>query len=351
MSRRALLPVVGLVCVALVSALAVVALAWQGKDASEEGLEPLPTAPVPSEPTTEPIAPPDEDTPIRSRGTLTPQIILFGDVIQARLDVVIDNTRIDPGSVRITAGFTPWEVLGDPERTRRDVGSTTYLRTTWRLRCFIGPCVPSGQVAPLEFSQARVTFVIPAEGTQRQAMPAPWPVLTVFSRFASASFDEDFSAPPWRADVLTLPAVTYRVPPNLAIGVLVGAGGLVVLGGLGLLFVARPRRAPAAEPEPVVELPPRLTPLQQALALLEDMNNANGAEDRRRSLELVADALSEWGDPNLSRTARVLAWSEHAPVPEETSELAARVRETLRAELEALEALEADEHMGNGRVV
>ena len=41
MSRRALLPVVGLVCVALVSALAVVALAWQGKDASEEGLEPL----------------------------------------------------------------------------------------------------------------------------------------------------------------------------------------------------------------------------------------------------------------------------------------------------------------------
>jgi hypothetical protein len=353
MSRRALLPVVGLVCVALVSALVVVAVAWQGRGATEEGLESLPTATsVPSEPSAQPpIAPPDDDTPIRSRGMLTPQIILFGDVIEARLDVVLDNTRIDPGSVRISAGFTPWEVLGDPERTRRDVGSTTYLRTTWRLRCFIGPCVPSGQVAPLEFSQARVTFVVPAEGVERQAMPAPWPVLTVFSRFASASFDDDFAAPPWRADVLTLPAVTYRVPPNLALGVLVGAGGLLVLGGFALLFVARPRRAPAPEPEPVVVLPPRLTPLQQALALLEDMNNANGAEDRRRSLELVADALSDWGDPNLSRTARVLAWSEHAPVPEETSDLAARVRETLRAELEALEALEAEEQMGNGRVV
>jgi hypothetical protein len=169
-------------------------------------------------------------------------------------------------------------------------------------------------------------------------------VLTVFSRFASASFERDFSAPPWRADVLTLPAVTHRVPPSLAIAALVGAGGLLVLGGVALAFLAWPRRKPVPPPEPVAELPPRLTPLQQALALLEDVNRADGTEDRRRSLELVAEALAEWGDPSLARSARVLAWSEHTPAPEETSDLAARVRATLDTELEA------EEQMGNGRV-
>ncbi len=282
--------------------------------------------------------------PIRTRASLSPQIILFGDVVRARVDVVVDNTKVDPDSVRTAAAFTPWEVLGDPERHRRDVGATTYLRTTWTLRCFTGPCVPSGQTAPLEFSQARVTFVAPGDGDGRQAMPTPWPVLTVYSRFASASFERDLSLPPWRADVLTLPALTSRVNPGVALAALIGMGSLFLLGGLALVALAWPRRKPAPPPEPVVELSPRLTPLQQALALLEDVNRSDGAEDRRRSLELVAEALGEWGDPDLSRTARVLAWSESAPAAEETVDLAARVRATLDTELES------EAQMGNGRV-
>jgi hypothetical protein len=236
-------------------------------------------------------------------------------------------------------------VLGEPERSRRDVGTTTYLRTTWTLRCLTGPCVPSGQTAPLEFDPARVTFVIPEETDRRQVMPTPWPVLTVYSRFASAAFERDNSATLWRADLLTMPAVTHRLAPGLLVTILVGVSALFALGGIVLVVLAWPRRAPEPVPEPVVELPPRLTPLQQALALLEDVDRSDGAAERRRSLELVAEALAEWGDPDLARTARVLAWSAHDPVAEETSDLASRVRTTLEHELES------DAQLGNGRVV
>jgi hypothetical protein len=88
--------------------------------------------------------------------------------------------------------------------------------------------------------------------------------------------------------------------------------------------------------------------LQQALALLEDAARPDGSEDRRRSLELVAEVLAEWGDEDLARSARVLAWSEHEPAVEETTGLAARVRATLEAEEAAAEA--AERGNGNGRV-
>jgi hypothetical protein len=83
------------------------------------------------------------------------------------------------------------------------------------------------------------------------------------------------------------------------------------------------------EPEPVPERV--LSPLEQALALLDEAVRVNGAADQRRALELVAEELelAEWGDRDLARTARALAWSEDVPQVEETSALAARVRSVL----------------------
>lgn len=344
--KRNVLAVLALVAVSLASALLVVALAWDRDGAADEQAATFPATPVPDDQPSPPTAGPvDELPPIRTRASLDPQTVLFGDVVRARVETVVDSTRVDPDSVRVAAEFKPWQVLGDPERTRRDVGSTAYLRTVWTLRCLTGPCVPSGQVAPLEFDNARVTFVIPADGDVRQTMPTPWPVLAVYSRFAAAAFERDNSATVWRADLLTVPLATYRIAPGALYLILLGAGAFFAIAGIALVVLAWPRRKQAPPPEPVVVLPPRLTPLQQALALLEDVNRADGAADRRRSLELVAEALGEWGDPDLSRTARILAWSEHAPAAEETSDLAARVRSTLDFELEA------HEQMGNGRVV
>ena len=82
-----------------------------------------------------------------------------------------------------------------------------------------------------------------------------------------------------------------------------------------------------------------LTPLEQALELLEDAARANGAADQRRSLELVAEVLAQRGDADgLAPAARELAWSPTPPPPEATKGLAVRVRATLDAELRRLEA-------------
>jgi hypothetical protein len=74
-----------------------------------------------------------------------------------------------------------------------------------------------------------------------------------------------------------------------------------------------------------------LSPLEQALELLEDSIRVNGAAEQRRALEQVAEQLelSEWGDSKLAREARVLAWSEDVPPVEQTTSLAARVRDVL----------------------
>ena len=81
-----------------------------------------------------------------------------------------------------------------------------------------------------------------------------------------------------------------------------------------------------------------LTPLEQALELLEDAARANGAADQRRSLELVAEVLAERGEEDgLAQAARELAWSPNAPPPAATKGLAARVRAALEEELRQLE--------------
>lgn len=329
MSRSRILMVLALAAAAAAIALVVVLVAWQRQDAAPPPSERLPA--------------------ITARAAITPRIVLFGDTVRARVDVVLDRARVDPDSVRVAAAFSPWEIVGDLERARRDAGSMTYLRTTYVLRCLTSPCLPAGETMQLEFDPARVTFAPAGEKGReaRDSMRLDWPVLAVYSRFASASFEGRAAlATPWRAELVTFPAASHRAPPGLVLALLLGGGALFAVAGATLVYLAWPRRAPVAPAEPEAPPLPRLTPLQQALALLEDAARTDGAEDRRRSLELVAEALNEWGDDELARSARVLAWSEDEPAVEDTTGLAARVRATLEEEEAAAEAAEK----GNGRV-
>jgi hypothetical protein len=326
---------------ALLSALLVIAVAWD-RDGSSEGVPGggQPTVPEPP-PGTEPppVTPgpgPDEE-PISSRGVLLPQIVLFGDTIRARVDVVLDSERVDPVSLRIATAFSPWEIVGEPHRTQRSSGSTTYVASTYTLRCFAPACVPSGQSAALEFSDARVSYTPPGRPDARDSIEASWPVLTVYSRFSTAAAESGSpggpQAAPWRAEVFSMPAVTHRFPPAVIVGVAGVLGVLFALGGAALVYLAWPRREPPPPPEPEPEPVPLLTPLEQALMLLEDAAREDGAEDRRRSLELVAEVLEEHDDArDLALSAKVLAWSERDPAVEDTSGLAARVRTKLLAE-------------------
>ena len=338
----------GLLVLASATAVVLVAESLRAEERSDGPQAGIPAVPDqgPAEgPVARPTDPTSRPTDISAFASLERRIVLFGDTATAHVDVVVDENRVDPDSVRVTAAFTPWEIVGTPRRSRRGAGSTVLLRTTYVLRCLTSPCVPSGQIAPLQFDPTRVTY---AEAGRKSATPGSgpleslrvrWPMLTVYSRFATASFDgRSTLASPWRMDVLTLPAVSYRAAPGLIVGVL-GVLGVLFAGiGSGLVYVAWPRRLPAAPPEPAAPPPPDLTPLEQALVLLEDAAKANGAADRRRALELVSLALGGHGDDDLARSARILAWSEEAPEVDDTMDLAVRVRAALDLEQENVDS-------------
>ena len=331
MSRRRLVPAFGLVAIALVTALAIVLV-------SSVGGEDARTTPA-LRPDVDPgsAAPSDRGLPaagIEATATLEPRITLFGDMIGARVDVLLDRRRVDPASVRIGTEFLPWEIVGQPTRVRRDSGSITHLRTTFALRCTGSPCAPSNQSSALEFNGARVSYAAPgAAPGDRAAIRARWPVLLVYSRFAAANLDGATGGSgdnPWRADFLTFPAASYRLSPGVVLPALLVLAGLFAAAGILLALVAIPRRRkePELEPEPEPEPVIILTPLEQALELLEDAGRADGTDDRRRALELVTEVL-DLDHPELARAARTLAWSEDDPRIEQTSGLATRVRSTI----------------------
>ena len=270
------------------------------------------------------VRPPDVKT------TLTPQILLFGDTLTARVDTLVNKSQVDPDSVRVAMDFSPWEVVGPVEREEKDGGPTALVRTTFTLRCLTSPCVPPRDTAPLDFDPVIVRY------GKNGRLDVPWPRLVVHSRIT------DRGAPvttagggqrggpqfPWTADLLSLPSVSYRISPGILFPLLLALAVLLVAAGGLLAYRAWPERKEA--PEPVVELPPEpaLPPLVLALALLEQPPAENGTADRRRALELVADAL-EGQDAKLARSARRLAWSEETPPVETTSGLASEARSVL----------------------
>ncbi len=277
----------------------------------------------------------DESTlrPVRARTSVSDRIVAFGDTITARVDVALDLRQVDPEAVKVRSTFGAWRRIGTALLTRDDAGSSSHLRVTYVLRCAKQACVPERDTLPFDFPPARIEFTNRAGG--RGLIRANWPLVTLHSRLGTTDLA---NASPWRVDVSSPPEPSFRASPSLLVALLL-AGALVLLAGGGALaYAGWPRRVVEAEPEPEPEPEVRLTPLEQALELLEDAARANGAADQRRSLELVAEVLAERGEEDgLAASARALAWSPTAPVPEDTKQLAARVRAALEDELRRLE--------------
>jgi len=277
----------------------------------------------------ESVKPTKVSSGLEVRATLDPRTLLFGDTVRAMVDITLDRRRVDPDSVRVSADFTPWKVVEEPKRARRDSGSATHLRIVFVLRCLTSLCAPSGQLISVDLPAAKVAYAGPnGEVATRDAIELAWPRVGIYSRTSTSILEARGSAIPWRADLLSQPAASYRVSPTVVFALLLAGGLLFAVCAVALVYFAWPRRAPAPPPEPELPLEPELSPLEQALALLEDTMRADGAADRRRALELVAEVLEVLED-DLAEAARSLAWSESAPQVEQTKDLAALVRSAI----------------------
>jgi hypothetical protein len=244
---------------------------------------------------------------IAATADLTPRSLLFGDTLTARLTVAVARGRIDPDTVDVRTSFKPFEQVGDVARRRRDVGDQTELTYTFTLRCDEFLCVPRGGRIPFRFTPARVG-----------QLQVPWPTIEVATRINEA----ELNAFRYRATLTPLPKPTYRVSPTaLAATTFTGAALLLLVAGG---FALRIGRRALARRSPELNLPP----VERALAVLRWTRNG---EDRRRALELLAEALDDEGSRELARGARKLAWSDEPPTREQSEELASRIEEARRA--------------------
>ena len=278
------------------------------------------------------LDPPRRDG-ISARGTVTPRAALFGDRLDAQIEVVLDRRRVDPGSLRLVGVFGPYIPSGPLRATRTDVGRLTRIRYSVELQCLQLKCLPpdplhnGGQLfrlAPLVLGYKRTDG---GDGS----VGVGWPPVEVASQMSprEVALLTPIDQPPYRAS-LALPKVSYSISPTLLVWLL-AAGAALLLAAAGLL-VLRFARATAAVLEPVrePELPPvpgrEVSALERALILLERARERGAVPDQRQALEHLAGELRRSGERELAGSATVLAWAEEPPATDATKALAAAVQ-------------------------
>jgi hypothetical protein len=288
----------------------------------------------------------DEDTPAVPQGryvaasrTLTPSVHLFGDTVRARVDVVVDRDHLDPDRVRLEAEFPPYERVGELEVERRDYDRYTRLRYDMALRCLGLPCL-AGAVSPgitpaggapearraekvYRFRPAHVYYDAPGQGKPRHLKRVWWPRLESLTRISPSEPGLTFALrTPFRTTISSMPGLTYRVSPTLlGTALLLAAALVLVLPGRFAWSWAHARRTPAP-----VEEAPELTPLERALALVEQARESVDGEDRRKALEVLAVELDASSRDDQAEQARQLAWSPSKPSPDAAGALVESVR-------------------------
>jgi hypothetical protein len=269
--------------------------------------------------------------PLRVAAAVSPRTPLFADTVTARIEIAADTHRIEPESVRVVSRFAPFADVASPVVERRKAPGAEFVSWSVALRCLDDTCRPRNTAKRATFPPASVTYTTRGtDGATSRSVKVAFPPLVFYSRV-----DQDevralnpLSQPPWRAELASLPGVTYRASPTLVAALLFAAGGILVACGLGLLVLALLRKM-GALPEGRSRI---VGPLERALELLETVPEDDDAvAPRREALELVAAELDRRDERELELSARRLAWSEEPPELEDTRALAQSVRRVLAA--------------------
>lgn len=264
---------------------------------------------------------------------IDPAVHLFAEPVRARLELVVDADRLDPDRLEIEPRFLPYDVVEESESRERRGGFEVVTRE-YVLRCLRIACIPEvlqsaageaetgrGERQLIRMRPALVRYDDP-EGEERIVARARWPETVSVSRIKES--DVPRFGYVFKTSATPLPDPDYRVSPALLGGGLLAAALLLL--ALPILLLAgwlRGRRP--AEPETSPE--PELTPLERALALVEWARERQDGAERREALEVLASELDAVDRPDLSSSARALAWSPPSPSPEAADELVRSVRD------------------------
>ncbi len=238
------------------------------------------------------------------RANLQPRAILFGDLVQAQVDVTVDRRLADPASIEIATPLGRWTQLARSSQTT-SAGSLVRRQVRLTIACRTSACVPAGR--------AEVTTLLPAtvsvrtRGGQSRTV-VHWPALVVASRLPAGAAAA--AKPPFQLDV-TPPPPTPRVSASGVALALDLAAALCVLAALvlgGVTLRGRRRQAP-----------PR-SALERALTLARE-SESRPVPDRRRALALLA-RVAPSADGGLAGTVAETAWGAGEPTPDQVEQLA-----------------------------
>jgi hypothetical protein len=245
-------------------------------------------------------------TPVRVVASLHPAAVLFGDPVTAEVEVDYEPQTIEPSSIRVQPSFIPYVVTAAPVVQQVRAGVVRYR---YSLLCVTDGCLPAkgSRVVQLE----RVT-VSGLAGAQTVTAAASWPTLRVSSRLAGS----DLSGQIHFRNSTTPPNASYRLAPGPLAGGLIGAAALCVLFALALAGRGLARISSRSRER-------RLSPLELAIEYVRESAGRSNP-DRRRALELLAEAVDAGGEPTLAAAAAERAWSKPPPTPAVATELADR---------------------------
>jgi HAMP domain-containing protein len=259
--------------------------------------------------------------PLVVNGALSTSAALFGDPLEADVDVYSNDRSIEAGSVTISTDFRPYRVAAT-RISRSSQGGVSLLRTRISLECLTHNCLPpKGGVRVITFPSATVSYR--ASGRGARAL-VPWEPLQLSSRLPLKTTPRVGivdSAPPLQSrferSPETLSALFLLVAAALG---LVGAA-LFVTALWSRSFLSRRRRRP-------------LSPLERSLQRVEAAAQSD-EPTRRRTLDDLATHLGDVPAPALELQTRAIAWGQSPPDPEVLTLLAAQVRTALNGGVRA----------------
>jgi hypothetical protein len=248
-----------------------------------------------------------EQPALAVEASVSPPVALFGDPVDVAVQVLVDDDRVDPATVRLEADPGPLARLGRVDRESWRSGGLAYVRFRFRATCADDGCLAGDALLRVRPQPMRVS----GRGSDGRdvAVRVPWPRLEVGRRVTAAAL----ATPAFAVDDRPR-AVSWRTAPGPLSSALAVVALLLLASAVALVAVevrgARRRRS-AATPD-VLE------------AALAELRGARDEPTRRRAAGRLARILDRL-DGRVAPDAARLAWSEESPAPEEARELAERI--------------------------